>query len=87
MPLLVPMIDSLREQVRLYEILKAFVLAINVNEKDILALGGGAAAAETSPTGLPSDGNDSEVLTFVSSPEGQEWKGPHEIDTFVSEVF
>lgn len=87
MPLLVPMIDSFRQTVRLYEILKAFLLQINTNEKDILALGGGAAAVTESPSGLPSDGNDSEVLTFVESPEGQEWKGPHEIDTFVSEVF
>ena len=87
MPLLIPMLESFRDNARLYETLKSLVLAVNLNEKDILALGGGVAAETASPTGLPSDGNDSEVLTFVSSPEGQEWKGPHEIDTFVSEVF
>ena len=81
MPLLVPMIDSLREQVRLYEILKAFLLAINRNEKVLLTVG-----AETSS--VPADGNQADVLVFNGEEPGStEWKAPHEIDTYVSGVF
>lgn len=82
MPLLVPMIDSLREKVRLYEILKAFLLQINKNEAAILGVGGTGTAT------IPGDGNQSDVLTFNStSPTKTEWKAPHEIDTYVSGVF
>jgi hypothetical protein len=81
MPLLVPMIDSLRDQVRLYEILKAYLLQINANEKAILG------TAPGSPV-IPTDGNDADVLVFNSmAPTTTEWKAPHEIDTYVSGVF
>lgn len=81
MPLLVPMIDSLREQVRLYEILKAFLLAINANEKVVLTV-----ASESS--NVPTDGNQADVLVFDGEvPGNTEWKAPHEIDTYVSGVF
>ncbi len=80
MPLLIPMIESFRDQARLYEVLKSFVVAINENEKAVIAAGG--------VTGLDSDGNNNEVLTFVQETgSNTEWKGPHEIDTFVSGVF
>ncbi len=82
MPLLVPMIDSLREKVRLYEILKAYLLQINANEKAILEL-----TPPGSPV-LPTDGNQADVLTFnEETPTASEWKAPHEIDTYVSGVF
>lgn len=81
MPLLVPMIDSLRDKVRLYEILKSFLLAINRNEKAILDSAGGTGS-------VPTDGNQADVLTFNSESSTQtEWKAPHEIDTYVSGVF
>lgn len=81
MPLLVPMIDSLREKVRLYEILKAFLLAINANEKALLD-------AQAATGSVPTDGNQADVLVFNSEQPGNtEWKAPHEIDTYVSGVF
>ena len=81
MPLLVPMIDSLRDKVRLYEILKAFLLQINANEKSILGGIGGTGS-------VPTDGNQADVLTFNSEEDSlTEWKAPHEIDTYVSGVF
>jgi len=81
MPLLVPMIDSLRDKVRLYEILKAYLLQINRNEAAILSLGGAGGS-------IPGDGNEADVLVFSSeSATNTEWKAPHEIDTYVSGVF
>ncbi len=81
MPLLIPMIDAFRDQPRLYEILKSFVVAINANEKLVLEVG-----AETGT--VPLDGNQADVLTFNSDEPGNtEWKAPHEIDTHVSGVF
>lgn len=81
MPLLVPMIDSFRSTPRLYEILKAFLLQINQNEKALLEAGAGSGS-------VPTDGNQADVLTFNSeSSTSTEWKAPHEIDTYVSGVF
>jgi hypothetical protein len=81
MPLLVPMIDSLRDQVRLYEILKAFLLQINKNEKVVLESNAATAT-------VPLDGNQADVLVFNNEEPGNtEWKAPHEIDTYVSGVF
>lgn len=81
MPLLVPMIDSLRNQVRLYEILKAYLLQINKNEAALLKSDAATATA-------PLDGNQADVLTFNSEEPGNtEWRAPHEIDTYVSGVF
>jgi len=81
MPLLVPMIDSLRKQVRLYEILKAFLLQINKNEAALVT-------SNTQTASVPRDGNQADVLTFNSEESfGTEWKAPHEIDTYVSGVF
>lgn len=81
MPLLVPMIDSLRKEVRLYEILKAFLVQINANEKALLDAGAASGS-------VPTDGNQADVLTFNSEEAGlTEWKAPHEIDTYVSGVF
>jgi len=81
MPLLVPMIDSLRESVRLYEILKAFLLQINRNEAALLISNAATAT-------VPLDGNQADVLVFDSEVPGKtEWKAPHEIDTYVSGVF
>lgn len=81
MPLLVPMIDSFRKQVRLYEILKAYLLQINKNEAAILQLGLGTGT-------VPTDGNQADVLVFDSETPGlTDWKAPHEIDTIVSGVF
>lgn len=81
MPLLVPMIDSLRDQVRLYEILKAYLLQINKNEAALLL-------SEAATGSVPLDGNQADVLVFDSEvPGSTDWKAPHEIDTYVSGVF
>jgi hypothetical protein len=75
------MIDSLRDQVRLYEILKAFLVQINANEKALLT-------SEAATGSVPTDGNQADVLVFNGEEPGStEWKAPHEIDTYVSGVF
>lgn len=79
-------IESLRGQPFLYELLK--LILGDIDRLKTAAPGTGTTTTTTTIVGIPTDGEDNEILAFSSdSPDKLAWKSPHEIDTFVSRVF